>query len=63
MDDVKELEKKIDGMNGAKHCDENFDSALICSSNIQNELDIQLENPSTELRFSHINVETKVTRL
>jgi len=63
MDDVEELEEIIDGMHEAKQCDENFDSALICLSNIQNELDIQLENPSTELRFFHINVKTEVTRL
>ncbi len=63
MDDVEELEEIIDGMNEAKQCDENFDSALICLSNIQNELDIQLENPSTELRVFHINVKTEVTRL
>lgn len=63
MDDVEELEEIIDGMHEAKQCDENFDSALICLSNIQNELDIQLENPSTELRVSHINVKTEVTRL
>lgn len=63
MDDVEELEEIIDGMHEAKQCDENFDSALICLSNIQNELDIQLENPSTELRVFHINVKTEVTRL
>ncbi|WP_341812613.1 hypothetical protein [Wolbachia endosymbiont (group A) of Conops quadrifasciatus] len=63
IDDVEELEEIIDGMHEAKQCDENFDSALICLSNIQNELDIQLENPSTELRVFHINVKTEVTRL
>ncbi|WP_375604309.1 hypothetical protein NOX90_01725 [Wolbachia endosymbiont of Anurida maritima] len=50
-------------MHEAKQFDEDFDSALICLSNMQNELDIQLENPSTELRASHINVKTEVTQL
>ncbi|BEP32238.1 MAG: hypothetical protein WBIAU2_04650 [Wolbachia endosymbiont of Drosophila biauraria] len=63
MDDVEEFEEIIDDIHEAKQCDEIFDSALICLSNIQNELDIQLENPSTELRASHINVKTELTRL
>lgn len=63
MDDMEELEEIIDGMHEAKQCDENFDSALICLSNIQNKLDVQLENPPTKLRVSHINVKTEVTRL
>ncbi len=56
MDDVEELEEIIDGMHEAKQFDENCDSALICLSNIQNKLDVQLESPLTELRASHINV-------
>ncbi|WP_264378209.1 MULTISPECIES: hypothetical protein [unclassified Wolbachia] len=63
MDDVEELEEIIDGIHEAKQFDEDFDSALICLSNMQNELDIQLENPPTELRVSHINVKTELTRL
>ncbi|WP_265016004.1 hypothetical protein [Wolbachia endosymbiont (group A) of Anoplius nigerrimus] len=63
MDDVEELEEIIDGMHEVKQFDEDFDSALICLSNIQNELDIQPENPPTELRVFHINVKTEVTRL
>ncbi len=37
--------------------------ALICLPNIQNKLDIQPENPLTELRASQINVEIELTRL
>ncbi len=59
----EELEEIIDGIHEAKQFDEDFDSALICLSNMQNEPDIQLENPPTELRVSHINVKTKLIRL
>ncbi|WP_264683241.1 MULTISPECIES: hypothetical protein [unclassified Wolbachia] len=58
--DVKEI---INCVNEAEQYDEIFDSALICLSNIQNKLDIQPENPLTELRASQINVEIELTRL
>ncbi|WP_353278013.1 hypothetical protein [Wolbachia endosymbiont (group B) of Longitarsus flavicornis] len=58
--DVKEI---INCVHEAEQYDEIFDSALICLSNIQNKLDIQPENPLTELRASQINVEIELTRL
>ncbi|MDR2831504.1 MAG: hypothetical protein LBV62_01120 [Rickettsiales bacterium] len=63
MNDVEEFEEIMDDMHEAKQVDEDFDSALICLLNVWNKLDIQLENPSTELRVSHINVKTELTRL
>lgn len=60
MEEFKEI---INCVNEAKQYDEIFDSALICLSNIQNKLDIQPENPLTELRASQINVEIELTRL
>ncbi|QOD38360.1 hypothetical protein [Candidatus Wolbachia massiliensis] len=60
---VEEFEEIIDSIPETKQFDGDFDSALICLSNIQNKLDIQLENPSTELIASHINARTEVTRL
>ncbi|TVS89773.1 hypothetical protein COM43_002635 [Wolbachia pipientis] len=63
MDDVEELEEIINCAHEAEQYDEIFDSALICLPNIQNKLDIQPENPLTELRASQINVKTEVTRL
>ena len=58
--DVKEI---INCVHEAEQYDEIFDSALICLPNIQNKLDIQPENPLTELRASQINVEIELTRL
>ncbi|WP_264686552.1 hypothetical protein [Wolbachia endosymbiont (group B) of Rhopobota naevana] len=58
--DVKEI---INCVHKAEQYDEIFDSALICLPNIQNKLDIQPENPLTELRASQINVEIELTRL
>ncbi|WP_264375898.1 MULTISPECIES: hypothetical protein [unclassified Wolbachia] len=61
--DVEEFEEIINCAHEAEQYDEIFDSALICLPNIQNKLDIQPENPLTELRASQINVEIELTRL
>ncbi|MFP3027219.1 MAG: hypothetical protein ACEY3L_13665 [Wolbachia sp.] len=61
--DVEEFKEIINCVHEAEQYDEIFDSALICLSNIQNKLDIQPENPLTELRASQINVEIELTRL
>lgn len=60
--DVEEFEEIINCAHEAEQYDEIFDSALICLPNIQNKLDIQPENPLTELRASQINVEIELTR-
>lgn len=60
MEEFKEI---INCVNEAEQYDKIFDSALICLPNIQNELDIQPENPLTELKASQINVEVELTRL
>ncbi|WP_353280077.1 hypothetical protein [Wolbachia endosymbiont (group B) of Silvanus unidentatus] len=61
--DVEKFKEIINCVHEAEQYDEIFDSALICLSNIQNKLDIQPENPLTELRASQINVEIELTRL
>ncbi|WP_264330501.1 hypothetical protein [Wolbachia endosymbiont (group B) of Erebia ligea] len=61
--DVEEFEEIINCAHEAEQYDEIFDSALICLPNIQNKLDIQPENPLTELRASQINFEIELTRL
>ncbi|WP_353279754.1 hypothetical protein [Wolbachia endosymbiont (group B) of Xanthorhoe designata] len=61
--DVEEFKEIINCVHEAEQYDEIFDSALICLPNIQNKLDIQPENPLTELRASQINVEIELTRL
>ncbi|TVS97126.1 hypothetical protein COM42_002300, partial [Wolbachia pipientis] len=63
VEDVEELEEIINCAHEAEQYDEIFDSALICLPNIQNKLDIQPENPLTELRASQINFEIELTRL
>ncbi|WP_395462668.1 hypothetical protein [Wolbachia endosymbiont of Cantharis cryptica] len=57
------MEELMDNVREARQVDKEFDSAL---SNIQNELNTQLKkmkNPSTELRVSHVNGKTGLTRL
>ncbi|MGX9891695.1 hypothetical protein [Wolbachia endosymbiont of Protocalliphora sialia] len=61
--DVEEFEEIINCAHEAEQYDKIFDSALICLPNIQNKLDIQPENPLTELRASQINFEIELTRL
>lgn len=61
--DVEEFKEIINCVNEAEQYDEIFDSALMCLSNIQNKLDIQPENPLTELRASKINVKIELARL
>ncbi|MGL9757767.1 MAG: hypothetical protein ACR5LA_02710 [Wolbachia sp.] len=61
--DMEEFEEIINCAHEAEQYDEIFDSALICLPNIQNKLNIQSENPLTELRASQINVEIELTRL
>ncbi|MFL3877249.1 hypothetical protein [Wolbachia endosymbiont of Trichogramma kaykai] len=61
--DVEEFKEIINCVNEAEQYDEIFDLALICLPNIQNKLDLQPENPLTELRASQINVEIELTRL
>uniref|UniRef100_A0A3B0IWG9 Uncharacterized protein n=1 Tax=Wolbachia endosymbiont of Aleurodicus dispersus TaxID=1288877 RepID=A0A3B0IWG9_9RICK len=61
--DVEEFKEIINCAHEAEQYDEIFDSALICLPNIQNKLDIQPENPLTELRASQINVEIELTKL
>ncbi|WP_425384036.1 hypothetical protein [Wolbachia endosymbiont (group B) of Eupithecia inturbata] len=62
-DTPQDVEEIINCVHEAEQYDEIFDSALICLPNIQNKLDIQPENPLTELRASQINVEIELTRL
>lgn len=69
LPDVKKFQEIMDDAqkeSNTQKADEKFDSALICLANTRNRLNIQLkkmEGLSTELRYSHINTEAKITRL
>ncbi|MDX5462598.1 MAG: hypothetical protein O7157_03530 [Wolbachia endosymbiont of Tetragnatha montana] len=66
LPEIKEFQEMVNSVrkeHSTKQAGDHFDSALICLVNVWNKLDIQLENPLTELRVFHINVKTEVTRL
>ncbi|APR98333.2 hypothetical protein ASM33_03465 [Wolbachia endosymbiont of Folsomia candida] len=66
LPDIKEFQKVICDIykqQNTQEVKETIGSALNYLANAQNKMYIQLENPSTDLRASHIHSKTEVTRL
>jgi hypothetical protein len=62
LPDRKEFEEIMDCMQKEPNAQQ-IDSSLSYLANAQNKIYIQLENPSTKLRASHVNTKTELTRL